>query len=424
VRNQLLRVGVLEIMKINGLVRLVVFACLLAFAPKSVLACQCGSLIHGKTPWEVAKLEAESSVAIFEGTPQRLELQWGLWDAKDGELVPANIDGSGPSSWPHMLVTFRVQRAYKGELGAEVQMRTGLGGGDCGARFAPGVTYLLYGSGPSLRELVVNMCSPGGWTGSKDVETNLRYLRKERPILADLIRFKHWTELSQKELTEREEQRQRNLKEWEKKYAAVTGRICGTVIRDHPENRHPVNISFLSTEGYSPVDHPVAQVNQDGSFCSERLGPGKYYLHFTRASDDGALSALYYPGCVEREKATAIAVSAGQDQPGLVFKFPKQDTYSVRGFISTDDKSGLTENNVSIKLVNLDGDRQTWYGQTVDFRGPFPLHKTKYFKFENVVPGRYIAYATVSGGNWLTKKVELKVSTHMKFISLELLSKR
>jgi len=268
------------------------------------------------------------------------------------------------------------------------------------------------------------MCSPGGWTGSKDVETNLRYLRKERPILADLIRFKHWTELSQKELTEREEQRQRNLKEWEKKYAAVTGRICGTVIRDHPENRHPVNISFLSTEGYSPVDHPVAQVNQDGSFCSERLGPGKYYLHFTRASDDGALSALYYPGCVEREKATAIAVSAGQDQPGLVFKFPKQDTYSVRGFISTDDKSGLTENNVSIKLVNLDGDRQTWYGQTVDFRGPFPLHKTKYFKFENVVPGRYIAYATVSGGNWLTKKVELKVSTHMKFISLELLSKR
>lgn len=29
-----------------------------------------------------------------------------------------------------------------------------------------------------------------------------------------------------------------------------------------------------------------------------------------------------------------------------------------------------------------------------------------------------------SGGNWLTKKIELKVSTNMKFIPLELLSRR
>jgi hypothetical protein len=328
-------------MKINGLVRLAACACILAFAPENLFACQCGSGIHGKTPWEVAKLEAESSIAIFEGTPERFELQWGLLEAKDGELVSANIDGSGPGSLPHMVITFRVQRTYEGELGAEVQMRTGLGGGDCGARFVPGLTYLLYGSGPSLREMVVSMCSPGGWVGNQSVETDLRYLRKERPIPADLMRSKHWTELTQKEVTEQEEQRQRNFAEREKKYAAVTGRICGTVTRDDPQNGHPVTISFLSTAGYSPVDHPVAQLNQDGSFCSERLGPGKYYLYFTRASDDGALAALYYPGCSEREKATAITVSAGQDQSGLAFKFPKQDTYSVRGLVSTDDKSGL-----------------------------------------------------------------------------------
>jgi hypothetical protein len=409
-------------MRINGLLRLVAFAGIVAFAARDVVACQCGSGVHGKTSWEAAKLEAESSVAIFEGTPDRFELKWSLLDAKEGDLIPAEIGGSAVSSWPHMVVTFRVQRTYKGQPNAEVQVSTGLGGGDCGARFAPGLTYLVYGSSSGVSEFAVNMCSPGGWIGSKFVETDLRYLRNERPISADLVRPMHWTQLTQKELSEQEEQRQRNFAEFNKRYASVTGRICGTVIRDDPEN-HPVNISFLSTEGYSPVDHPVAQANQDGSFCSERLGPGKYYLYFTRASDDGSLSALYYPGSGEREKATALTVSAGQDLSGLIFKFVKQETYSVRGLISTDDQLGLANNNISVMLVSLDGDRQTWYTENVDFKDSFFLPKTRYFKFENVVPGRYIAYATVSSGNWLTKKAELTVSNHMKFISLELVRK-
>src|ERR1700722_16920088 len=156
-------------MSMNGSLRLVAFICIIFSAPENVFACQCGSGVHGKTPWEVAKLDAESSAELFEGTPQRFELQWGLWNAKEGELVSANFDG--PSRWPHMVITFRVQRAYRGELGAEVQVRTGLGGGDCWAHFEPGVTYLLYGSGPSLRELVVSMCSPGGWVGDKGVAT-------------------------------------------------------------------------------------------------------------------------------------------------------------------------------------------------------------------------------------------------------------
>jgi hypothetical protein len=411
-------------MRIKCLVRLAAFACIAAFGAKDAIACRCGSGIHGRTPLENAKLEAENSVAIFEGTPQRFELQWGILSAKEGELIAADMGGLTPSSWPHMVITFQVQRTYKGQLGPEVQVTTGLGGGDCGAGFAPGLGYLIYGSGSNVRELVVSMCSPGGWIGSKNVETDLRYLRNERPTPADLIHPKHWTQLTPKEASEEDEQRQRNVEEFQKRYAAVTGRVCGTIIRDNPGNGHPVNISFLSTEGYSPVDHPVAQVNQDGSFCSERLGPGKYYLFLTRGSDDGALSALYYPGTSERGRATTITVSAGQDQSGLVLKFVKEETYSVRGFLSTNDNSGLAGNKVSVMLLNLDGDRQTWYTETVDFQGSFPLPRTKYFKFENVVPGHYIAFASVSSGNWLTRKVELNVSTHMKFISLELVVKR
>jgi hypothetical protein len=136
--------------------------------------------------------------------------------------------------------------------------------------------------------------------------------------------------------------------------------------------------------------------------------------------------ALYYPGVEERVKARAIRVQAGRDQAGLIFKVAPQNqkTYSVPGFISTNDKSGLSANDVSLALVNLDSDRLISYQQTIDFRGPLPFPKVKYFNFENVVPGHDIAYASVFGQGWFTKTVEVTVSTHMKFISMELVHRK
>ncbi len=247
------------------------------------------------------------------------------------------------------------------------------------------------------------------------------HLRNERPISADLAPLKRWTT---EESAGQEKQRQRNFEELKKRYAAVAGSICGTVIREGAKDEPLGSISFLPTEGYSPVDHPITQVNQDGSFCSERLGPGKYYVYFARVSDEEVPSALYYPGVGERTKAKAIEVSAGRNQSNLIFRVPKQETYSVCGFISTNDKSGLNSNDVSVALISLDEDRQTWHRQAIDFQGLFPVWKARFFKFENLVPGRYIAYASVSGEGWVTKKVDVDVSTHMKFISLELVHKK
>lgn len=138
------------------------------------------------------------------------------------------------------------------------------------------------------------------------------------------------------------------------------------------------------------------------------------------------MSALYYPGVEDRAKGTPIHVQAGRDESGLVFRVPTQPprTYSVRGLISTNDKSGVSANDVSVLLINLEGDRQTWYQRTIDFQGSFPFPKIKYFNFENVFPGRYIAYASVSGQGWFTKTVQVTVGTHMTFISIELMHKR
>jgi hypothetical protein len=387
-----------------------------------ILACKCSSSFRGNTALDVAELEAQGSTAIFEGTPQRFELQWSLLDAKEGEMISAGTPGAASHEWPRMLVTFLVQKAYKGDLGREVQISTGLGGGDCGAVFAPGLTYLVYAGGQGPHGLGVSMCSPGGWIGNGTVQTDLRYLRKQRPIASDLAPYRPWTA---PEYGAHEEQRHRDFEELQKRYAAATGKICGTVAAENASDVRSGTIFFLPTVGYSPVERPTATVNSDGSFCSNRLGPGKYYLYFTRGSDRGLISAAYYPGVSDRAKAKAIEISADQTRADIAFQVPAQKTYSVRGFISTNDKSAAAARNVSLALVSLDEiTYQTSYIQTIDFQGSFPLPKVKFFNFENVLPGRYVVYASVLGQDWYMKKVVVSVTTHMKFISLELLHRK
>lgn len=408
-------------MKFFLFVKIGMVACTVAIAVAPASACKCGSNYHGKNSWEVVKLEADGSGVIFEGTPERFELQWDVLNGNTGELISAENGAARRDHWQGMLVTFRVQKAYKGNLGPEIQVKTGLGGGDCGAIFDPGLNYLVFASGPSASDLEVSMCSPGGWIGGSSVAVELRYLRKERPIASDLAPFKTW---SANEYADQEGQRQHDSQEFQKRYAAVRGKICGTVFAEKKRDENAGMISFLSTAGYSPVAHPTANVNPDGSFCSTPLGPGKYYLYFTRGSEAGLTSAVYYPGVSERVKATAIEVSAGQTQSGIVFKVPVQKTYAVRGIISTNDKSRLDARSVYVALVNLDGSPDpAGYSQAIDFQSSFPLPKVKYFDFESVLPGRYMAYVSVLGQGWYMKKEEVSVTTHMKFISLQLVYK-
>ena len=397
--------------------------CIAAISTGQASACKCGSNYHGKNSWEVAKLEVDGSAAIFEGIPETFEQHWSVLSAKVGAWIPADEAGvSARSDWPRMLVTFRVQRAYKGDLGRQVQVSTGMGGGDCGAVFTPGLVYLVFLNEGNLPGFSVDMCSPGGWIGGSSVAPELRYLRKERPIPSDLAPFRPW---SASEFAAKEEQRRRDSEQYQKRYAAVTGKICGTVFAEKKRDENDGMISFLSTAGYSPAVYPAAAVNPDGSFCSTPLGPGKYYLFFTRGSETGLTSAVYYPGASDRAKATTVEIGAGQTQSGLRFKIPVQKRYAVRGIISTSDKSGLDARSVYVALVSSDGGLYpAGYAQPIDFQGPFPLPKVKYFDFQNVLPGRYIAYVSVFGQGWYTKKQELSVTTHMKFISLELVRKK
>ena len=266
------------------------------------------------------------------------------------------------------------------------------------------------------------MCSPGGWVGGSSTAVELRYLKKEHPITSDLAPFR---QSSDKGVAEQEEARRNEFDAERKRYEVATGKICGTIVSEKTKDRSAGILSFLSTAGHSPVAYPTTSVNPDNSFCSQPLGPGKYYLYFARISQERLASGIYYPGVPENSRATPIEVSPGQTQSDIVFKIPTQTTYSVRGLISTNDKSGLNANSVYITLFNLD-DPSVYnrHSQSIDFHGSFPLPKTRYFQFDDVLPGHYVAYVSVLGHGWLTRKLEVNVTTHMKFISLELVHKQ
>jgi hypothetical protein len=192
----------------------------LAIAATHASACKCSG-VHGRTAWETAGREAQSSRAIFEGTPVRFAMQWNLLSAKSGDLVRADFLERS-NDWPRMMLTFLVKRVYKGNLGTEVQVRTGMGGGDCGARFETGLNYLVYAYGPSPAELGVDMCSPGGWLGSNYIAPELRQLRKEPPLVDDLAPVDYWTPAAVA-------RRDREREEFLGRYTAATRQICGRV---------------------------------------------------------------------------------------------------------------------------------------------------------------------------------------------------
>jgi hypothetical protein len=265
------------------------------------------------------------------------------------------------------------------------------------------------------------MCSPGGWIGGSNAATALRYLKKERPIAGDLALIRRWDE---KEYAAQEAERRRDFAEYEKRYAAVTGQICGRVAAEKTVDMAGT-VAFLSTAGFSPNQHPTAYLGADGSFCSGRLGPGKYYLYFSRHSDEVLTSAVYYPGVSEKEKATVVEVKPGETESGVTFQVPVQESHAVLGVLSIYDSARVGKHSAYIQLVDLEGSPFPWrYSQRLDFESSSAFPKLKYFAFANVLPGRYTAYISGLGKGWYTKKEEVDVAAHMRLVSLELVHQK
>lgn len=368
----------------------------LGIAGSEAFACTCSG-VRGRTAWETAEKEDQISAAIFEGSLERVAVQWKILTARPGEMVRADT--------AQLLITFRVKRAYKGNLGATVEVSTGLGGGDCGAVYQQGLDYLVYAIADQQGGLAVSMCSPGDWMGSNFISAELRYLRKQRPTSGDLALLPIRS-------------RDSGAEEFKRRYSEATGQICGVISPFAASENARRSIKFLPTTGYSPYWPFERGVDAAGKFCSDRLGPGEYSLQFTKGVQNGGPERLYYAVAGERPKAGTIRVEAGKLSSGVTFQVTKPKTYDVRGLLSVDDKTPLGDNGVEVVLVSPDG--RVMHEQTVYLKGVFPLPKTRYFSFDNVLPGQYVAFAFARVGGYLTSVAHVEVTSHSKVVALSL----
>lgn len=361
----------------------VVFAVALSSAP--VLGCTCVSFPPGAgTARDLAEWRANRSDAIFEGRVESVELKWVVMEAKVGAFIPADIEEDSPE----MQVSFDVSRSYRGEQQKIIQIRTGVGGGDCGFDFHVGEQYLIYAFADESGKLSTGICS--GTAPLEERRTDLSYLRGE-PIAS--------------------ENAPTNTPK-------ATGKICGRVVRaglDFADSQ----ILLLAVGKKSPIPSDEAELNPDGSFCATDVTPGKYYVLFmNRAADSPTTSFVFFPGVSRSSEAEQVEVRSAQANSPIVFNIPSQPTFSVSGTVLVSNKSALP---VDSKVILLNADPLSFlqaYSQEIAPTGSF--------NFAQVLPGKYWVFVAVESdfaSKWLTRKLEMDVNASTTNLSLELIAK-
>jgi hypothetical protein len=356
----------------------------LTFSSAPAVACKCVSPPPDiKTARDLAQWTANRSDAIFEGRVDRVELKWGLMEAKVGAVIPTDVEEDPPV----MLVSFDASRSYRGGQQKNIRIRTGVGGGDCGFHFEVGEQYLVYAFADESGQLSTGICS--GTALLEESKTDLSYLRGE-PIVSESV---------------------------ERNKPIATGKLCGRVVRaglDFADSQ----VFLLRVGNKSPIPSDEAELARNGSFCATGVTPGKYYLVFMNRAKDSATSFAFFPGVAKSSEATTIDVKSGQADSELVFNVPPQPTFSVSGNVLVSNKSALPP---ECKVALLSADPFSFalaYTQDVAPSGSF--------NFPQVLPGKYWVFVAVdsdAASHWLTRKVEMEVVVTVANLSLELIAK-
>ncbi|HEY6268027.1 MAG TPA: hypothetical protein VIX11_07005 [Candidatus Acidoferrum sp.] len=314
---------------------------------------------------------------------ERVELKWALMETRVGDVIPASVDDDPPE----IQVSFNAVRSYKGGPQKSIQVRTGIGGGDCGFKFETGKQYLVYGFADKSGQLSTGICSRTGLL--EESKSDIAYLRGE-PMISKNV---------------------------ETNGRVTTGKLCGRVIREGL-NLAESQLLLLRIQNQSPIPADEAEVGNDGSFCATGIVPGKYHLLFVNPSEGSPTTFVYFPGVAKPSEATAIEIKGDVANPELLFNVPPQPTFSVSGTVQVSNESALP---AECKVGLLRADPQSFqlaYTQDVAPNGSFD--------FPQVLPGKYWAFVAVdsnASSKWLTKKVEVNVEVTVANLSLQLIAK-
>lgn len=236
------------------------------------------------------------------------------------------------------LVRFQVHRAYKGVTGAEVEVVTGFGGGDCGYDFRPGARYLVFGWNRSP------------WDGR--IQAGICSATQPYDMSSDAVAFLDG--LSR---------------------PSAGGAIFGTVFREDRSfdsnvgtQRQPVDGVTVVLEGAKGQRKTIVR---NGRYRFTDLPPGEYVVRPELAASlwqppqpiSASLADAH--ACAERDIQTAINGRIG----GLVLRHDSTPASHVR---------------VELAPADADLDARQFYPQ------PTQTDETGRFEFERLPPGRYI----------------------------------
>jgi hypothetical protein len=356
----------------------------LSVTPGSALACSCVHPPPGPdgTVNPVVRTPEKDEI-VFEGTVTNAQLRGSLFDAKVGDLVSADLDQDSP----YMLVSFNVSRSYAGQQGKTVELRTGMGGGDCGYPFEVGKQYLVYAWKDQLGKLSTNICSGTGLLDER--KADLAALRGEPPISPDAD-----------------------------SPVPPSTRLCGHLVNGSQANPTEGHLLLISKGDKSPVPTDEAELAEDGSFCAKNVAPGEYYLLYVGTTDDAPTSSGFYPGVTKFSDAKTIALKNGQQIENLLLNVPFQPSYSVSGSVAMPAVSNA-QIQPKVLLIST-GSFLLNLGYAAD------LSPDGSFQLPHVLPGKYWAIVSVDADDkakWLTTKVALDVDNNISDLTLTLIPK-
>lgn len=357
-----------------------------------------------------------NSEVVFSGTPISVS------------NVEVEFEGH---KWSQRLFRFRIEEAFRGVEGQEIEVLTGVGGGDCGYDFQVGTKYLVYGGhvqgktwvGTSIctrtrplanavedldfirnvskaaaggeifgvaRRYSINL-ETGEWNEASGISgAKVTAISGERHVeevtnndgsyrFKGLAPGKYTVRVTlPSNLTPQQEQtvevHDRGCAQIDYR-AVVDGRISGRLINAHGRGMETATVDLLPVMPGKGTRAMWAITESDGRFEFKNLPPGRYILGVNIGDppeEEMPYQTTYYPSTSEQSKAQVIILGEGQRLANIKFQLPPPlKRRAITGVVIRDDGKPVVQGEVS--LTEVASDRPAGMNAKVDARGRFSI---------------------------------------------------